>query len=124
MWKYNYIEISYFQNVNRMVKYTLSLTEDTFEKLNEMANRFQIHKNELINKALVNYLEVLDQQMFIASFREMVGDKEMVVLAEEGISDYLYQLSDFEKGNKTPSHEIEKAKRSMNKYFEQKKDKI
>jgi phage-related protein len=28
------------------------------------------------------------------------------------------------KTNKTPRHEIEKAKRSMNKYFEQKKDKI
>ena len=28
------------------------------------------------------------------------------------------------KTNKTPKHEIEKAKRSMNKYFEQKKDKI
>ena len=76
----------------------MSLTEDTFEKLNEMANRFQIHKNELIIKALVNYLEVLEQQMFIASFKEMTRDKEMVALAEEGISDYLDQLSDFEKG--------------------------
>jgi phage-related protein len=27
------------------------------------------------------------------------------------------------KSNKTPRHEIEKAKRSMNKYFKQQKDK-
>lgn len=81
-----------------MVNYTSSLPEETIEKLNEMARRFQVPKNEIINKALVNYLEALEKRMFIDSFKKLAGDKEMLAIAEEGFADYLDQISDYEKG--------------------------
>jgi phage-related protein len=49
------------------------------------------------------------------------GNLENVILPN--FIEFLHSTLD-KKTNKTSRHEIEKAKRSMNKYVEQKKDKI
>ncbi|MBL0294150.1 MAG: type II toxin-antitoxin system RelE/ParE family toxin [Saprospiraceae bacterium] len=51
----------------------------------------------------------------IFAFWDPTQDKQTLIVGTHGLD---------KKTNKTPRHEIEKAKRSMNKYFEQKKDKI
>ncbi|MCU0322324.1 MAG: type II toxin-antitoxin system RelE/ParE family toxin [Chitinophagaceae bacterium] len=58
------------------------------------------------------------ENLILPNFKEfwdLTLDKQTLIVGTHGLD---------KKTNKTPRQEIEKAKRSMNKYFEQKKDKI
>lgn len=79
-----------------MVTYTSSLPEKTIEQLSEMAKKLKVPKNELINRALVLYLEALERQQYIHSFKKLAGDREVLSLAEEGIADYLKDIKGYE----------------------------
>lgn len=80
-----------------MVTFTSSLPEKTIELLNEMAKKMKAPKNEIINRALIHYLEAIERQQYINSFKKLAGDQELLDLAEEGMEDYYTQLDDYEK---------------------------
>lgn len=79
-----------------MVTFTSSLPEKTMEQLSEMAKKIKVPKNELINRALIHYLEALQRQQYIHSFKKLAGDKDLMDLAEEGMADYLMQIVEYE----------------------------
>lgn len=80
-----------------MVTYTSSLPEKTMEHLSEMAKKIKVPKNEIINRALTNYLEALERQQYIHSFKKLAGDQDMLDLAEEGMTDYYIKLMEYEE---------------------------
>lgn len=80
-----------------MITFTSSLPETTMQRLSDMAKKIKVPKNEIINRSLIKYLEAIERQMYIDSFKNLAGDTELLDMAEEGIEDYYMHLVDYEK---------------------------
>lgn len=72
-----------------MATFTSSLPNDVWQLLNEKAQKLSIPKNRLIEKALRIYLEQLTRAEYIASYKQMSNDANIIGMAEEGMADYL-----------------------------------
>ena len=72
--------------------YTSSLPDHLLSRLGQVARELSLPKNKIIERALEIYLIELDKAAFAASFRKAKGDKDLLMIAEEGMSDYLNQL--------------------------------
>jgi len=79
-----------------MATFTSSLPDDLLENLSKMANELKMPKNKIIEKALKIYLEQLDRAAYLKSYKKMANDPDMLLIAEEGMADYLKQLEDLE----------------------------
>lgn len=75
-----------------MSTFTSTLPDDLLSQLGEKAKRLSLPKNKLIENALRLYLEHLDKAEYIKSYRQAATDKDILDIAEEGMSDYLKQL--------------------------------
>jgi len=75
-----------------MTTFTSTLPEEIFIKLNEMAVKLSIPKNKIIEKALKIYLDQLSRAEYIKSYKDAADDTDILVIAEEGMEDYLKQL--------------------------------
>jgi metal-responsive CopG/Arc/MetJ family transcriptional regulator len=77
-----------------MSTFTSTLPEDLLARLSEKAKRLSVPKNKLIETALRLYLEHLEKGEYIQSYKQAASDKDLLVIAEEGMADYLKQLKD------------------------------
>jgi hypothetical protein len=75
-----------------MAIFTSTLSDSLFLKLNEKAKSMAIPKNKIIETALKLYLEHLEKMEYIKSYKDASIDEDILVLAEEGMADYLKQL--------------------------------
>jgi predicted transcriptional regulator len=75
-----------------MSTFTSTLPDDLLSKLTEKAKKLSLPKNKLIENALRLYLEHIDKAEYIQSYRQAAFDKDILAIAEEGMSDYLNQL--------------------------------
>jgi hypothetical protein len=75
-----------------MTTYTSSLPKTTLENLAKFANELKIPKNLIIQRALDAYLKELDKALMRKSFAQYADDKELLLIAEEGLSDYIAEL--------------------------------
>lgn len=75
-----------------MTSYTSTLPDDLHELLQQQAKKLAVPKNKLIEKALRLYLEHLEKAEYIRSYKQAAADKETLLMAEEGMTDYLKQL--------------------------------
>jgi len=80
-----------------MPAYTSSIPDHLIEKVAEFSRELKIPKNQIIQKALEIYLRELDKAAFAADFRRLRGDKDLRVIAEEGMSDYMDQLNKWDE---------------------------
>jgi predicted DNA-binding protein len=71
--------------------YTSTLPEELIKQLKEVSARLSVPKNKIIEKALRIYLEQIERADYIASFREMQSDEDLLLIAEEGMAEYLKQ---------------------------------
>lgn len=72
--------------------YTSTLPIELLEQLNEFAQKLNMPKNQLIERALQRLFEDLKRAEYIRSFQRAAQDEEMISLAEEGLEDYLEML--------------------------------
>lgn len=79
-----------------MTTFTSSLPDDLLKLLNEKAKMLSMPKNKIIEKALRIYLEQLNKAEYVQSFKRMENDKDILMIAEEGMSDYYKQIKDKE----------------------------
>ena len=77
-----------------MSTFTSSLPDDLLRSLAEKAGKLSMSKNKLIENALRLYLEHLDKAEYIQSYQQATSDKDLLVIAEEGMADYLNQLKE------------------------------
>lgn len=77
-----------------MSTYTSTLPEELLKQLREVSARLSVPKNKIIEKALRIYLEQIERADYIASFREMQSDEELLLIAEEGMAEYLKQTEE------------------------------
>jgi hypothetical protein len=75
-----------------MSTFTSTLPDDLFALLGEKARKLSVPKNKLIEKALRVYLEHLEKAEYIKSYKEASDDSDILLIAEEGMEDYLKQL--------------------------------
>ena len=77
-----------------MSAFTSTLPDDLLRSLSEKASKLAMPKNKLIEKALRLYLEHLDKAEYIKSYQQAAADKDLLLLAEEGMENYLKQLQE------------------------------
>jgi predicted transcriptional regulator len=76
------------------VNFTSSLPKELIELLDQYAGKFRLPKNRIIEQALTAYFEKLKKAEYAHSFRRASGDEEQVLMAEEGLEDYLKIISE------------------------------
>jgi predicted transcriptional regulator len=77
-----------------MATFTSTLPDSLLELLSEKANALSVPKNKLIENALRLYLEHLEKAEYIKSYKKASADKDVMLMAEEGMEDYLKQLEE------------------------------
>ncbi|MCF1750540.1 CopG family transcriptional regulator [Mariniradius sediminis] len=75
-----------------MATFTSSLPDDLMERLSEQAKKLSLPKNKLMEKALVLYLDHLKRAEYIKSYKNASEDEDILLVAEEGMAEYLRQL--------------------------------
>lgn len=77
-----------------MSTFTSSLPDDLLQLLADKAKELSVPKNTLIEKALRIYLEQLNRAAYVKSYKQMASDSDTMLVAEEGMADYLTQLDE------------------------------
>lgn len=77
-----------------MLTFTSTLPDDLLMQLAQKAKELKMPKNRLIEKALRIYLDQLNRADYARSFREAASDIDTMMLAEEGMAEYMAQLPD------------------------------
>jgi predicted transcriptional regulator len=77
-----------------MATFTSTLPDDLLQLLTEKANALSLPKNRVIENALRLYLEHLERAEYKKSYKQASADKDLLVIAEEGMEDYLKQLEE------------------------------
>ncbi len=75
-----------------MVTFTSTIPDDLSRQLNEKARALSLPKNKLIENALRLYIEHLERAEYIRSYKQASSDTDILLIAEEGMADYLKQL--------------------------------
>lgn len=86
----------YGVNLKIMATFTSSLPDNLLRLLEEKAKELALPKNKLIEKALELYLEHLNRAAYIKSYKQMAKDKDLLIIVEEGLTDYNTQLEERE----------------------------
>ncbi len=79
-----------------MPTYTSSLPKDLLDRLSKLAEELRLPKNKIIERALTIYLKEIDKAAYVKSFQRAKGDRDLLSVAEEGMTDYLDQLEDWD----------------------------
>ena len=77
-----------------MATFTSTLPDDLLQRLAEYAKKLSLPKNKLIEIALNLYLDHLKRAEYVKSYRQSAQDEEILIVAEEGMGDYLKQIED------------------------------
>lgn len=77
-----------------MATFTSTLPDSLLKMLSEKAEALSVPKNKLIETALRLYLEHLEKAEYIKSYKQATQDKDIMLIAEEGMEEYLNQLKD------------------------------
>ncbi len=75
-----------------MLTYTTALSSATLDNLTKLANELDVPKNLIIQQALDAYLKELDKALMRKSLTQYADDKELLLIAEEGLSEYITEL--------------------------------
>ena len=80
-----------------MATFTSSLPDKLLKELSDTSKKLKLPKNKLIEKALEYYIEQIKRAEYAKSFQRASKDPEMLLLAEEGLEDYVRILEELEK---------------------------
>jgi len=75
--------------LEKAMNITTSLPAGLVERLNEYSKKFSVPKSQILEKALEAYFERIKKAEYIRSFQRAAGDTEQILMAEEGLEDYL-----------------------------------
>lgn len=76
-----------------MTTFTSTLPEELLQKLNEASKKLSMPKNKIIEKSLTIYLDQINKAEYLKSYKKMSQDQDVLSLAEEGMEEYLNELS-------------------------------
>jgi hypothetical protein len=74
------------------ITYTSKLTDVVFNELDMVSQKLKKSKREIIETALNQYFDRIKRAEYVASFKKLKGDTELIELSEMGLDDYLNQM--------------------------------
>jgi len=77
-----------------MATFTSTLPDDLLHRLADYAKKLSLPKNKLIENALSLYLDHLKRAEYVKSYKQAADDEDILLVAEEGMDDYLKQIED------------------------------
>lgn len=77
-----------------MSTFTSSLPDHLLSRLDQMAQRLNLPKNKLIERALEIYLDQLNRAEYVKSYQRAAKDPDVLAIAEEGMTEYLKRISE------------------------------
>ena len=77
-----------------MATFTSTLPDNILQQLQEQAKKLSVPKNKIIERALKIYLDQLNRAEYVKSYQQAAQDTDILNIAEEGMEDYLKQLSE------------------------------
>ncbi len=77
-----------------MATFTSSMQEDILKKLNEKCRELSTPKNKTIERALRIYIDLIERAEYIKSYKKAAEDRDLTIIAEEGMANYLHQIRD------------------------------
>jgi predicted transcriptional regulator len=77
-----------------MATFTSTLPDDLLQRLADYAKKLSLPKNKLMENALNLYLDHLKRAEYVRSYRQAAQDDNILMVAEEGLGEYLKQLED------------------------------
>lgn len=77
-----------------MATFTSTLPDDLLQRLADYAKKLSLPKNKLMENALNLYLDHLKRSEYVKSYRQAADDEDILMVAEEGMTDYLKQIED------------------------------
>lgn len=77
-----------------MATYTSTLPDDLLQRLADYAKKLSLPKNKLVENALNLYLDHLKRAEYVKSYKQASQDADILLVAEEGMGDYLKQIED------------------------------
>lgn len=77
-----------------MATYTSTLPDDLLQRLADYSKKLSLPKNKLVENALNLYLDHLKRAEYVKSYKKAAQDEDIILMAEEGMGDYLKQLED------------------------------
>jgi predicted transcriptional regulator len=82
--------------MNATTVITTTISPKILSWVNQFAKKYARSRRAIIEEALQRYRNEMKRQDLIASFQRAAKDAEMLELADQGLSDYLDQLSSLE----------------------------
>ncbi|WP_299064704.1 ribbon-helix-helix domain-containing protein [uncultured Polaribacter sp.] len=79
-----------------MATFTSSLPDNLLDKLSALAKELQLPKNRIIENALEIYLEQVEKASYINSYKQAATDKDILMVAEEGMQEYFTAVNNSE----------------------------
>ena len=83
-----------------MTIFTSSLPESLLKQLDERARQLSMPKNKIIEKALTLYLDHLKKAEYAKSYKSAADDEDILLVAEEGMIEYLSSIEASENDGK------------------------
>jgi predicted transcriptional regulator len=77
-----------------MTTFTSSLPEDILRKLAEKSRELATPKNKIIERALRIYIDQIEKAEYIKSYKKASEDQDLMMIAEEGMTDYLSRIEE------------------------------
>lgn len=74
-----------------MARFASSLPDQLLNQLTDQATKLAVPKDKILERAIIFYLEHLE---YIQSYRKAGQDAEIMMIAEEGMADYLKQIEE------------------------------
>lgn len=75
-----------------MAPFTITLSDNLLQLLDEKSKKLAIPKNQLIVRAIIVHLDQLNRAEYVKSYKQMAEDTDLMDIAEEGMEDFLDQL--------------------------------
>ncbi len=77
-----------------MTTFTSTLPDNLIQLLKSKAAELSLPMNKLIENAVRIYLDQLNRAEYVSSYKQAAKDENILTIAEEGMEEYLKQLSD------------------------------
>lgn len=74
--------------------FTSSINTKVMKRLRGYSDKYKMPKNKIIETALNKYFDELKRAEYVKSFKRANNDPEMLLMAEEGLEDYLRILDE------------------------------
>ena len=77
-----------------MTTFTSTLPDNLIQLLKSKAAELSLPMNKLIENAVRIYLDQLNRAEYVSSYKQAAKDENILTIAEEGMEEYLKQLSE------------------------------